>query len=192
MVADLLSPPNRPPYGVVDRSVLPAVVADVPSVGTAEMFGDGRPGEDVPLEVPLIPLPKIVPALVDVAGFWVALLGAVLPFMRLPTRVFNPFSSVPRSFSRSSLFFFCASNAWGIRSRRLRMSSAFRLASSSRLRSASFNEVRTVSSSPNAESSRFVLFSSASFNAVVSVLSWSRRANALSKLLSISDLSCSS
>lgn len=116
----------------------------------------------------------------------------MLPPMRFPTNVRKLLSSVPSSFNRVSVASFCPSIAFGIRSRRLRISSAFRLESSSLFRSASFNEVSTDSSSPSAESKRVVRLSSAAFSAVVSVFNCSRRSNAFSNDLSISVLSCSS
>lgn len=112
--------------------------------------------------------------------------------MRFPTNVRKLFSSVPSSFNRVSVASFCPSIALGIRSRKWRISSAFRLESSSLFLSASFNELSTDSSSPSAESKRVVRLSSAAFKAVVSVFSCSRRSNAFSNDLSISVLSCSS
>lgn len=118
--------------------------------------------------------------------------GAVLPPMRLPTNVLKLFNSVPSSFNRVSVASFCPSIALGIKSRKLRISSVFRLESSSRFLSASFSELRTDSSSPRAESNRVVRLSSAALSAVVSVFNCSRSANAFSKDWSISVLSCSS
>lgn len=118
--------------------------------------------------------------------------GAMVLPMRFPTKVRKLLSSVPNSFNRVSVASFCPSIALGIRSRKLRISSAFRLDSSSLFRSASFNEVSTDSSSPRAESRRVVRLSSAAFKAVVSVFNCSRRSNAFSNDLSISVLSCSS
>jgi hypothetical protein len=113
-----------------------------------------------------MPLPLAEPV-----GRWAVVgLGALEP-TRFPISVFKLLSSVPSSLSLESLVSFCASRAFGIRSLRLLISSALRLASSSRLRSAFFNVERTDSNSPSAESSFVVRLSSAAFSAAVSVFS---------------------
>jgi hypothetical protein len=130
-------------------------------------------GDDAPTEFPFwiavedegvypIPLPEPTD-LCDVAG------AAPEVLIRLPTSVFRLLSSVPSSLSLVSLVSLWASSAFGIMSRKLRISSAFRLASSSLLRSDSFSEANTDSNSPNELSRRVVRLSSAALSAAVSV-----------------------
>jgi hypothetical protein len=175
---------------VPSAAVVAAPVVAGTGLGVDEGIADGALFDAPLMPVKALPYMELVPD--EGVALVPSVLGTVAPLIRLPTSVLRPFNSVPSSFNLSSLPFFCASSACGIRSRRPRISSAFRRASSSRFRSASFNDVRTASSSAKEVSRRFVRFSSASFSVLVSVLSWSRSAKAFSKDLSISDLSCSS
>jgi hypothetical protein len=110
--------------------------------------------------------------------------------MRLPISVRRLLTSAARSLMRASCVLLWASRALGMRLRIVRISSALRLASSSRLPSASLMAAMTDSSCVSALSRREVRASSASLRAFVSDSSWSRAAKALEKEAFIDSLSC--
>lgn len=101
-------------------------------------------------------------------------------------------SSVFSSFILVSLFSFCPSIAFGIRSFKPRTSSAMRWNSSSRLRFAARTSATTLSTSATVASRRSVRACSDAFNDSVSLASWSSNAKAFSKDSSMACLSCSS
>lgn len=106
-------------------------------------------------------------------------------------RVLRLLSSVFSSLILVSLFSFCPSMAFGIRSFKPRTSSAMRWNSSSRLRFPARTSATTLSTSATVASRRSVRASSDSFNASVSFASCSSKAKAFSKDSSMACLSCS-
>jgi hypothetical protein len=150
--------------------------------------------------VPLVVVADGVPLTADelnspeAVGRCIVVTGAddpdmTFPPMRLPISVRRLLSSSARPLIRDSWVALCASSDLGMRSRRVRISSAFRRASSSRLRSASLRAETTASSSVRALSSRDVRASSASLRALVSVSICSMAVNALEKAVSTDSLS---
>ena len=130
---------------------------------------------------------------VDVGAEAAGVVAVELPPIRFPINTFNPLSSLPNSFTRSSPWDFHPSNALGINSRNPLTSSPNRLDSSSRRLFADFNSSITEPTSSSATSSFCWRCVSASFNTVVSVVSCSMRSKAFAKEASmeaLSDESC--
>jgi hypothetical protein len=166
------------PDGTAD-AVWPSPAVALPVPPTAE----GGDTAGVVAELPLTPAKE---------GRVGAGRDAATAFMRLPTKVLRLLNSVFSSLSLPSVFSFCASIAFGIRSFKVFTSSLIRLASSSRLRLVFLRSPITASTSCSAASRRSVRVCSDALSVSVSVDNWSRRANALANASSMDFLSCSS